>query len=108
MIEYVKLKHLKEGDIIAKSLHLLNHQILIGKGNAITPRALARLQELGYHGVYIENNSFTHRELVQVQKPWLDDVDQLDVIYTLVKLFESKPFAHDPYSDVFPNLLKEF
>ena len=87
MIEYVKLQHLKTGDIVSKSIYLIDGRLLIGKGRPITDKVVKMLSDMGYRGVYIENNSSVRRELVPVQDSLVKDEDVMEIAYILSKLF---------------------
>lgn len=55
-MRYVPLSCIREGMIIAKSLYNLDNKLLIKKGYPIKKTYLLHIRNIGYQGIYIEDN----------------------------------------------------
>lgn len=52
----VSVQRLNEGDVLAKEIYSSNGKILLGKGVVLTLPYIARLRQIGMHGIYIEDD----------------------------------------------------
>ncbi len=52
----VSVQRLKDGDVLAKDIFSSNGKILLGKGVVLKSQYITRLQQLGMHGIYIEDD----------------------------------------------------
>ena len=97
MHEYVRIKNIKEGDVLGKTVYDEKCRILLKTGNSITNRSLATLRDLGYKGLYIENDTSKRREDIPIAEPLLEDITVLQLIGLLNDLFNNR----NPETNVF-------
>ena len=103
MFEYVRIKKLKAGDVVAKNIYDDKSHLLIRKGNALTDRSISVIKEFGYKGVYIQVDGDTISGDVSVPEPVVDDITQLRVISILRDIYYNKEYHMNPYE---PNFMK--
>ena len=96
MIEFVKIKNLKPGDRLAKTVYNDRLQLLLKAGNVLTIKSIQTISELGYKGCYVEHNEEFRREDVPLAEPLLDDMEEIAVIRKLQALFSSAEAFYDP------------
>jgi len=101
MHEYVRIKNVKEGDVLSKTVYDEKCRILLKTGNKVTNRSLATLKELGYKGLYIENNSVARREDIPIAEPLLEDITMLQLVGFLRDLFCNMPAEANVYDSMF-------
>lgn len=101
MYEYVRIKNIKEGDILGKAVYDEKCRILLKNGNKITNRSLTTLKELGYKGLYIENDTSKRREDIPIAEPLLEDITVLQIIGLLNDLFNNRNPENNVFDPVF-------
>lgn len=106
MLEYVRAKNIKQGDILARALHDERGMMLMAAGTKITEKAIEALKAQGFKGIYVEHVS--RRENIEIPEPLVDDMDALHMISLLKKLFTNKNIFDNPYDAEFQKVLKEF
>lgn len=84
-MRYVPLSCLKEGMIVAKSLYNINDKLLIKAGYPIKKLYLDRIKNLGYQGVYVEDNISEGIEIKDIVSEEL----RRRTIYTVKDVFTS-------------------
>lgn len=90
MHEYVRIKNIKEGDILGRTVYDEKCRILLKSGNTVTNRSLVTLRELGYKGLYIENDTLERREDIPIAEPLLEELTILQLVGLLKELYENK------------------
>ena len=61
-MEYVKVAHLKEGDVVAKTIYNDKLQVLLREGGTLTKAGILNIRNQGYKGCYIEHDGSERRE----------------------------------------------
>lgn len=107
MHEYVRIKNVKEGDVLSKTVYDEKCNVLLKTGNKVTNRSLATLKELGYKGLYIENDSVVRREDIPIADPLLEDIMILQMIGLLKDLFSNMPADANAYDTMFLSIKKK-
>ena len=79
MREYVRTKNLHEGDVTSENLYDEKMRVLLRAGNKLTGRAIEMIGNLGYKGIYIENNESSRREEIPLSEPLLDNERMLRI-----------------------------
>ncbi len=105
MLEYVKAKNLKEGDILAKPIHDERGMMLMAAGTKLTGKAIEAVRVQGFKGLYVEH--VEKRERIEIPEPLVDDMDTLHVITTLRDMFRNDKIVDDPFDAAFSMGLKE-
>lgn len=90
----VRVDHIKNGEVLAKDIYSSSGKILLGKGVIFRPGYIARLQELGIHGVYIED-AFTSDIVIE---DVISDQHRYEAIEAIEK--SCKNFQYDKDSDL--------
>lgn len=101
MHEYVRIKNIKEGDILGKAVYDEKCRVLLRDGNKITNRSLETLKELGYKGLYIENDTSKRREDIPIAEPLLEDITILQMIGLLNDLFNNRNPENNVFDPIF-------
>ena len=106
MLEYVRAKNIKQGDILARALHDERGMMLMAAGTKITEKAIEALKAQGFKGIYVQHVS--RRENIEIPEPLVDDMDALRIVSLLKKTFTNKRIFDDPFDAEFQKTLKEF
>ena len=80
MREYVRTKHLHEGDEVSETLYNEKMQVLLRPGNALSDRGIDMIRKLGYKGIYIENHEECRREDIPLFEPFIDNETMLRMV----------------------------
>lgn len=105
MLEYVRAKNIRQGDILARPLHDERGMMLMAAGTKITEKAIEAIRAQGFKGIYVQHVS--KREHIEIPEPLVDDMDALHVITLLKETFANKNIFNDPYDGKFQKTLKE-
>lgn len=105
MLEYVRAKNIKQGDILARPLHDERGMMLMAAGTKITEKAIEAIKVQGFKGIYVKH--IERREHVEIPEPLVDDMDALHVITLLKETFTNKNIFSNPYDEKFQKTLKE-
>jgi HD-GYP domain-containing protein (c-di-GMP phosphodiesterase class II) len=84
-MRYVPISCIKEGMVIAKNLYNNNNKLLIRKGSHIKDSYILRMKNIGYQGVYIEDDISSELEI----KDLVSDELRRKTVYTVKDVFES-------------------
>lgn len=106
MVEYVRTKNVKEGDILAKTLYDDKTRILLREGNKVTSRLINMITELGYKGIYIDNTASQRREDIPISEPILDDLMTLHTVGVLTEFMKKAVGINDALDPVFAHYRK--
>lgn len=100
MIEYVRVSHLKEGDVLGKTVYNDKLQVLLKAGNRLTKACIQNIREQGYKGVYIEVGDLK-REAVPIPEPIVDEYEEIVLINLIMEMFRNKKLFEDIYNPAF-------
>lgn len=106
MFEYVRIKNVEAGSILAKNVYDAKLRLLMKEGNVLTAKAIGSLKELGYKGVYIKTNSDIAMGDVHIPEPIIDDILQLRIINVLQDMYNNKAFHKNSFDMLFRKHLK--
>lgn len=101
MYEYVRIKNVKEGDALGKTVYDEKCRVLLKAGNKVTTRSIETLKELGYKGLYIENNDLLRREDIPIAEPLLEDLTVLQLLELLGDLYRNKRIESNVFDSGF-------
>ena len=98
MREYVRTKHLREGDEVRETLYDEQMRVLLKSGNKLTGRGIDLISRLGYKGVYIENHEELRREDIPLSEPFLESETMLRMVAEMKKALVQVYAAHNRIS----------
>lgn len=105
MLEYVRAKNIKQGDILARSLHDERGMMLMAEGSMITEKAIEAIKVQGFKGIYVKHAE--KRERIDIPEPLVDDMDALHVISLLKDCFNNPNIFKDSFDDKFHKTIEE-
>ena len=111
MIEYVKIKNLKSGDVLARTVYDSSMRVLLRENKPLTDRGIQTIKEQGYKGIYINHPDNNYREEVALAAPLIDDLLQLKIIALLKEIFANTGIITDQFNNEFQkqrNLMDEY
>ena len=111
MIEYVKIKNLKSGDVLAHTVYDSSMRVLLRENKPLTDRGIQTIKEQGYKGIYINHPDNNYREEVALAAPLIDDLLQLKIIALLKEIFANTGIITDQFNNEFQkqrNLMDEY
>ncbi len=101
MLEYIRVAHLQDGDILGKTIYNDKLQVLLKAGNKLTTNGIAAIKEQGYKGCYIERDGDDRREDIPIPEPLVDDTDKLVVIGLIRSIYNNNEMWQQPFSAKF-------
>lgn len=107
MFEYVRIKNVQMGSILAKDVYNEKLKLLMKEGSTITPKAIYMLKQLGYKGIYIKTDSEIASGDVNIPEPLINDILQLRIIGILQDIYNNKKFHENPQELAFLKNMRE-
>ncbi len=101
VLEYVRVEHLKIGDICAKNLYDDDGHVICEGDMTLSAHAIKSIREFGYKGIYILHPGNNRRELVPLLEPLFDDVLLMKLFKTVQSLFVNHEVIYDPFDSQF-------
>lgn len=101
MIEYVRVEHLKIGDVCAKNLYDEMGDVICGEDKSLNADAINTIKEFGYKGVYVSHPGNKRRELIPLLEPLFDDVLLMTLFKTVKSLFINRDVIYDAFDPKF-------
>ena len=101
MVEYVKISHLRNGDILARTVYDNNMRVLLRENKPLTDRGIQTIKEQGYKGIYINHEDNVFRGDVALAAPLVDDLLQLKIVSLLKEIFANTGIITDQFNDEF-------
>lgn len=80
MREYIRIARLRVGDVAGETLYDDQMHVLLRSGNRLTERGITMIKNLGYKGIYIENDDVLRREDIPLAKPLIDNETLLRMV----------------------------
>lgn len=101
MIEYIRTERAKPGDIVARTLYDEKGRLLIKLGNRLSEAGIRVIKELGYKGLYIENESMERREDIPIPEPLISDLQCMQIIALMKDIVCCDNIKYDPFDPTF-------
>lgn len=101
MVEYIRTERVKPGDKVARTLYDDKSRLLIKNGNRLTEAGLCVLKDLGYKGIYIENESMERREDIPIPEPLISDLQNMQIIALMKDIVCCENIKYDPFDPTF-------
>jgi len=106
MFEYVRMKDVQPGSVLAKNIYDDKIRLLMKEGNTLTFKAIGVIKNLGYKGIYIKSNSGIATGDVNIPEPIIDDILQLRIINVLQDIYNNKQFQKNAFDMLFHKQIK--
>lgn len=101
MLEYVRVEHLKIGDVCAKNLYDETGRVICEEDKSLNENAINSIREFGYKGIYVLHPGNKRRELIPLLEPLFDDVFLMTLFKTVRSLFENTNVIYDAFDPQF-------
>lgn len=92
---------MKVGDRLAKTLYTDKNRILLRAGNHLSEAAIRNIKELGYKGIYIENELSEKREDITVPEPLISDFESMQVVSLMKDIVSRTNIVNDQNDPMF-------
>lgn len=89
MLEYVRVAHLQDGDVLGKTIYNDKLQVMLRYGNKLTRASINGIKEAGYKGAYIEREDGQAREELPLPEPLLDDTEKLVILKMIQDTYQN-------------------
>lgn len=107
MFEYVRIKDVTPGSILAQNVYDEKIRLLMKEGNVLSVKGISVIKELGYKGIYVKSNSDIATGDVNIPEPIIDDILQLRIIAVLQDIYKNKQFRNNSFDMQFHKNLKQ-
>ena len=107
IIEYIRCKDMKEGDVLARTLYTDKDRILLRAGNTLTKRSIDTITQTGFKGVYIENELVDRRVGIEIPEPLISDLECFCVVDLCKKIIHKSNIIKDRACPMFYTYRKD-
>lgn len=101
MLEYIRVAHLREGDLLGKTIYNDKLQVLLRYGNKLTRASIVAIKEQGYKGCYIETEEGSTREDLPLPEPLVDDTEKLVILKMIQDTYTNEEAFKNHYNKEF-------
>lgn len=101
MVEYIRTEHAKPGDKVARTLYDDKGRLLIKIGKPLSKAGIRVIKDLGYKGLYIENESMARREDIPIPEPLISDFQCMQIISLMKDIVTCDNIKYDPFDPTF-------
>ena len=101
MVEYIRTERAKRGDKVARTLYDDKGRLLIKEGNPLTEMGIKVIKDMGYKGMYIENESMVRREDIPIPEPLISDLQCMQIIALMKDIVTCDNIKYDPFDPTF-------
>lgn len=95
IVEYIRCKDMKEGDVLARTLYTDRDRILLRAGNCLTNNSIRAIKQHGFKGIYIESELSDKRLPISIPEPLISDFECFYIVDLAKKIIHKTNVIKD-------------